>query len=109
MRIFCKKGEIYYADLGVGVGCEQEGKRPVLIIQNDKGNLYSNTTIIAPITSKNKTKLPTHVDILLDEPSIVLCEQIRVIDKNRLINKVQDINNVEMENVEKAIRISLGL
>lgn len=109
MKLFCKKGEIYYADLGIGVGCEQSGKRPVLIIQNDKGNLYSPTTIIIPITSKNKTKLPTHVDILLDEPSTILCEQIKVIDKNRLINKIQDIDNIEMENVEKAIKISLGL
>lgn len=106
---FCKKGEVYYADLGIKVGSEQNGKRPVLIVQNDIGNLYSGTTIVIPITSRNKTKLPTHVDIFIEEPSMALCEQVRVIDKSRLINKIKEITDNEMKNINNALKISLGL
>lgn len=106
---FCKKGEIYYADLGETNGHEQNGIRPVLVVQNDTGNLYSNTTIIAPITTQKKTKLPTHVDINLKEPSTILCEQIKTIDKNRLNSKIKNLNKLDMRKVNKALKISLGL
>ena len=105
-----KRGQIYYADLSPSVGSEQGGKRPVLIIQNDVGNKYSPTTIIAPITSQTKTKVPTHVKVTMPTgiPSIILLEQIRVIDKSRLDSK--PIGRMKsMENVDKAIAISLGL
>ena len=84
------RGEMYYADLGRGIGSEQEGYRPVLIIQNDVGNRYSPTVIVASISSRidGKSKLPTHYYINaedgLREPSVVLLEQIRTIDKHRL-------------------------
>ena len=85
------RGQLYYADLSKGVGSEQEGYRPVLIIQNDVGNKYSPTVIVAAVTSKVgvKPKLPTHYFIEantvgLTAPSIVLLEQLRTLDKRRL-------------------------
>ena len=85
-----KRGDLYYADLSPVVGSEQGGVRPVLIIQNDIGNKYSPTVIIAAITSQiNKAKLPTHIEISaneygLNKDSVILLEQIRTIDKKRI-------------------------
>ena len=84
------RGDMYYADLGRGIGSEQEGYRPVVIIQNNVGNKHSPTVIIASITSKTgvKAKLPTHYYIDAEDglelPSIVLLEQLRTVDKRRL-------------------------
>ena len=87
-----KRSEIYYADLNPVRGSEQGGIRPVLILQNDIGNKHSPTTIVAAITSRQtKAKLPTHVDVTMEgltKDSIVLLEQIRTIDKNRLTEYV---------------------
>ena len=103
------RGEIYYADLGDALGSEQGGIRPVLIIQNNTGNIHSNTTVIVPITSKTKPKLPTHVDIQLDEPSIIMCEQIRVIDKKRFREKIRNASCREIVLVNQALRVSLSI
>lgn len=109
----CRRGEIYYADLSPVIGSEQGGSRPVLIVQNDIGNKYAPTVIVAPITSKvgYKTKIPTHVVLnnipWLESNSIVLVEQIRTIDKCRLDNCKGYIGN--MNAVDKAIGISLGV
>lgn len=109
------RGEIYYADLGDGIGCEQKGLRPVLVIQNDKGNQFSKTTIIAPITSKTeKTKIPTHINIskedsMLSRDSTVLMEQIRIIDKLRIRGKVGKLDELSMKKINAAICISLEL
>ena len=84
------RGDMYYADLGRGIGSEQEGYRPVLILQNNTGNKYSPTVIVAAISSKvdAKAKLPTHYLLQaengLELPSLVLLEQLRTIDKKRL-------------------------
>lgn len=81
------RGELYYADLGKGIGSEQEGYRPVVIIQNNMGNKYSPTVIVAPVTTNHdaKAKLPTHCYIGeesgLDTSSVILLEQLRTIDK----------------------------
>ena len=112
-----KRGDIFYADLSPVVGSEQGGTRPVLILQNDIGNQYSPTTIVAAITSQiAKAKLPTHVEISggsggsgLNKDSVVLLEQIRTIDKSRLFQKVSSLNEPLMSEVEKGIEISLGL
>ena len=84
-----KRGDIVLADLGNAVGSEQGGVRPVLVTQNDVGNKHSPTLIVAPITSKYKKKLPTHIQIGtecgLEVPSIALFEQTRTIDKSRVI------------------------
>nr|WP_269635014.1 type II toxin-antitoxin system PemK/MazF family toxin [Thermosinus carboxydivorans] len=110
-----KRGDIYYANLSPVVGSEQGGHRPVLIIQNDVGNKYSPTVIVAAITSQiSKAKLPTHVEISakqfsLDKDSVVLLEQLRTIDKRRLKEKVTHLSEDIMVKVDEAIRISLGL
>ena len=97
-----KRGDIYYADLRPVVGSEQGGVRPVLIIQNDIGNRYSPTVICAAITSRmNKTKLPTHIEILL--------EQLRTIDKKRLKDKVCHLDARVMNRVNSALKVSLSL
>lgn len=109
------RGDMYYADLGRGIGSEQNGYRPVLIIQNNVGNIHSPTVIIAAITSKvsNKAKLPTHY-ILNSEngivtPSMVLLEQIRTIDKKRLDSYIGHLSDVHLEGINRAIAISVGL
>ena len=85
-----RRGDIYFADLSPVVGSEQGGVRPVLIVQNDVGNKHSPTVICAAITSQmNKAKLPTHIalssaEYALPKDSVILLEQIRTIDKQRL-------------------------
>ena len=108
-----KINEIYYADLSPVIGSEQGGVRPVLVIQNDVGNKFSPTTIVAAITSKqNKAKLPTHIEItegVFEKDSIVLLEQIRTVDKRRLKEYVGKLDNRTMNRVDEAISISVGL
>ena len=109
-----KRGELYYANLSPVVGSEQGGVRPVLVVQNDIGNKYSPTVIVAAITSKlTKAKLPTHIELSaftygLEKDSVVLLEQIRTIDKARLINKIGALDSFRLSQVDKAIMISLG-
>lgn len=101
-----------YADIPEGVGSEQNGYRPVLIIQNNTGNKHSPTTIVALISKcVHKYRLPTHVIVRKQgmEPSMVMCEQIRTIDKKRLKRKLAVLENGEMEYVDEALKISLGL
>lgn len=110
-----KRGDIYYADLRPVVGSEQGGVRPVLIIQNDAGNRHSPTVICAAITSRmNKAKLPTHVEISTKEcdiskDSVILLEQIRTIDKQRLKEKVCHLDEKTLYRVDRALKISLEL
>ena len=111
-----RRGDIYYADLRPVVGSEQGGVRPVLIIQNDVGNKYSPTIIVAAvITSKmNKAKLPTHVELSARQcdmvrDSVILLEQLRTIDKQRLREKICHIDENLQEKVNEALRISLEL
>ncbi|MTI80294.1 MAG: type II toxin-antitoxin system PemK/MazF family toxin [Firmicutes bacterium] len=110
-----KRGDVFYADLSPVVGSEQGGTRPVLILQNDIGNQYSPTTIVAAITSQiAKAKLPTHVEISggqsgLNRDSVVLLEQIRTIDKSRLLQRVCTLQDDLMCDVNKAVEISLGI
>ena len=104
----------YNADLSPVVGSEQGGIRPVLILQNDVGNRYSPTIIVAAITSKiDKAKLPTHIEIEgerhgLPKDSVILLEQIRTIDKRRLKEKLGGLNVPAMSRVEEGLRVSLG-
>lgn len=107
-----KRGEIYYADLSPVIGSEQGGIRPVVIIQNDKGNKYSPTTIVAPITSRKKTRIPTHV--LIDNPclkytSLILLEQIRIIDKTRLREYIGKLTSEELKKLDLAAASSLDI
>lgn len=113
MKTICvKRGDIVWANLGENnVGSEQNGTRPVLIIQNDVGNLHSPTTIVALITTKKKRNLPTHVEIekVLKDDSVVMLEQVRVIDKKRIDGYILSLSNEIMKKIDKAIKISLGL
>lgn len=110
-----KRGDIYFADLSPVTGSEQGGNRPVVIIQNDIGNKFSPTVIVAAITSKiNKAKLPTHIEISADEyrlqkDSVILVEQIRTIDKKRLQDRIGHLTDDLMTKVNEAIAISFGL
>ena len=110
-----KRGDIYYADLSPVVGSEQGGIRPVLIVQNDVGNRFSPTVIAAAITSqKYKTNLPTHIRVNADgcglaKDSIVLLEQVRTIDKQRLKEKMGSLDTGSMGRVDKALSVSFGL
>ena len=110
-----KRGDIYYADLRPVVGSEQGGVRPVLIIQNDAGNRHSPTVICAAITSRmNKAKLPTHVELSAAEcditkDSVVLLEQKRTIDKQRLKERVCPLATDTLKRVNYALKISLEL
>lgn len=110
-----KRGEIYYADLSPVVGSEQGGIRPVLIVQNDVGNKYSPTVIAAAITSQqDKTELPTHIkvdadDCGLSKNSIVLLEQVRTIDKQRLKERMGSLGSGAMNRIDRALSVSFGL
>lgn len=110
-----KRGDVFFADLSPVVGSEQGGTRPVLVIQNDIGNRFSPTVIIAAITAQiQKAKLPTHVEIDakkygFERDSVILLEQLRTIDKSRLTDKITQLDHPLMKEVEEALAISLGL
>lgn len=110
-----KRGDVFYADLSPVVGSEQGGVRPVLIVQNDVGNKYSPTVIVAAITSQiNKAKLPTHIEISgedygLNKDSVILLEQVRTVDKRRLKERIGHLDDERMEMVNTGLVISLGL
>ncbi|PZE20805.1 type II toxin-antitoxin system PemK/MazF family toxin [Paenibacillus xerothermodurans] len=110
-----KRGDVFFADLSPVVGSEQGGIRPVLIIQNDIGNRFSPTVIVAAITAQiQKAKLPTHVEIEaeahgFDRDSVILLEQIRTIDKQRLTDKITHLDEETMRKVDDALQISVGL
>ncbi|MDO4746616.1 MAG: type II toxin-antitoxin system PemK/MazF family toxin [Bacillota bacterium] len=113
-RIY-RRGDIYLVDLGAHYGSEQGGCRPVLLIQNNVGNYYGPTLIVAPITSRytKKVNQPTHYVLMgvdtLPSPSMVLAEQILTIDKSRVIKPLGKVSVEQMKNIDKAIMVSLGL
>ena len=110
-----KRGDIFYADLSPVVGSEQGGIRPVLIVQNNIGNKFSPTVIVAAITSQNsKNNLPTHITLSargcgLAKDSVVLLEQVRTLDKKRLKEKIGNLDDFFMSRVDEALTISFGL
>ena len=110
-----KRGDVFFADLSPVVGSEQGGVRPVLVIQNDIGNRFSPTVIVAAITAQiQKAKLPTHVELDasahgFDRDSVVLLEQIRTIDKQRLTDKITHLDDETMRKVDDSLLISVGL
>jgi len=114
-QLAVRRGDIFYADLSPVVGSEQGGIRPVLIIQNDMGNRHSPTVIAAAITSRTtKAKLPTHIDISasghgLTKDSVVLLEQIRTLDKQRLQKKMGHLDGATMQRVDEALSVSFGM
>lgn len=109
-----KRGDIYRADLDPVVGSEQGGIRPVVIVQNDKGNRHSPTVIVAAITSRQKKPaMPLHVPIApeesgLKQPSLVLCEQLRTLEKQRLKKQLGHLPPEAMARIDHALALSLG-
>lgn len=110
-----KRGDVYYVDFGEGYGSEQGGVRPAVIVQNNVGNKYSPTVIVAPMTSRrSKSPLPTHVYLSaeacgLSKDSIVLMEQIRTFDKVKLLKKVGSLKNDDMYKINHALQVSFGI
>ena len=112
-EVMIRRGDVYYADLSPVVGSEQGGVRPVVVVQNDKGNRYSKTIIVAPISKKmSKPPIPTHVifsDDSLSYVSMILCEQLRTIDKKRLGQWICTLDEKTLEKINRAIRVSLSI
>lgn len=109
-----KLGDIFYANLNPTIGSEQDGVRPVLVVQNNKGNRFSPTIVIIPITSSlSKTSIPSHVELRsttgLEKKSIALVEQIRTLDKKRILRKITSISKEDLENVKLAIKQNLNI
>ena len=112
-----RRGDVYYIDkkdieVEPVVGSEQKGRRPVIVIQNDTGNKYSPTTIVAYITTQKKHGLPTHVVLhsnILRRASTAMLEQIRTVSKNRLNTYLGTLTDAEMQKIDRALRISLNL
>ncbi|MBQ6943675.1 MAG: type II toxin-antitoxin system PemK/MazF family toxin [Ruminococcus sp.] len=106
-----KRGDLFYADLNPVIGSEQGGIRPVLVVQNNVGNMHSPTIVVLPITSSNKPSLPVHAKVddndLLTDGSIALAEQIRTIDKRRLRSYIGSLDSDAMKRVDEIIKISL--
>lgn len=108
-----KRGDVYYAELNPTIGSEQGGRRPVVIIQNDLGNKHSTTVIVAMVTSQRKKQIPTHIPVgnaeRLTRTSIIMAEQLRTIDKKRIGYYICTLNEETMEQLDKALKISLAL
>ncbi|MBE5815654.1 MAG: type II toxin-antitoxin system PemK/MazF family toxin [Clostridiales bacterium] len=110
-----KRGDIYMARLDPVIGSEQGGRRPVLIVQNDRGNRYSPTVIVVPLTgSEKKGRLPTHVLLPggeggVQKPSVVLCEQVRTLEKTRLTRYMGSLSQEKLKEVEAALSVSLDM
>lgn len=112
--VVCRRGDIFFANLNPVIGSEQGGIRPVLILQNDRANRFSPTTIVAAITSAVKKTLPTHILLpadryRFDKDSVVLLEQVRTIDKRRLKNRIGRLHEEEKVYLERALLASFGL
>ena len=112
-KVTIKRGDILLADLNPIIGSEQGGERPVLVVENDVGNLHSPTIVVAIISSKiEKGRLPTHVFVqrgVLPLDLLVCTEQIRTIDKSRIFKYLGRLSDEEMKNVDKALKISVGV
>ncbi len=108
-----KRGDMYYADLHPVIGSEQGGVRPVVVIQNNVGNHYSPTVIVAAITGRNKKGMPTHVNIHeqpgLRKTSVAMLEQIRTVDRERLQDYIGQMDKQTMHDIDQAIAVSFGL
>lgn len=109
-----RRGEIYYLDWSPGRGSEQTGFRPGLVIQNDLGNEYSSTTIVAAVSTRASRSYPFHVNITPDDsglprPSIVKCDQLQTVDRTRLVRRLGALGPTKMREIDRALLLSLSL
>ena len=103
------RGDVFLCDLGESQGSIQGGTRPVVVVQNNQGNLHSSTCIVVPVTSKDKPKLRTHLYITLDVESTVLCEQLLTIMSAQLKNRIYRLTEAETQELDNALMVSLGI
>ena len=103
------RGSVYYGNLGTNGEGVQSGVRPLLVVQNDTGNRHAKTTIVVPITTKQKRKMPTHFNIQMGKVSIVLCEQITIVHKSQLFDHIYTLTDTELAELDKALMASLGI
>lgn len=109
-----KRGDVYLVNLEPALGVEMKKTRPAVIIQNDVGNKFSHTVIVAPITTGKELKIPTEVAVKAGEgglknDSVIRLQQIRTLDKRRLKKRWGSLTRETMQKVDEAIKISLGL
>ena len=104
-----ERRDVYRCALGDNGEGIQSGTRPVLIVSNNIGNKHAKILIVAPITSKRKTQLPTHFDIKLERKSTVLCEQLTIVHKSKLFDKMYSLNEADLDELDKALTVSLGI
>ncbi|MHA6530121.1 type II toxin-antitoxin system PemK/MazF family toxin [Paenibacillus sp. BAC0078] len=106
-----KRGEVFFADLSPVVGSEQGGVRPVVVVSNDITNKFSPTITILPVTKQiRKAKLPTHVEVSIDDDKcVILAEQVRTIDKQRLLDKITTLDATITKGIDYAIQVNTGL
>ena len=113
LRTGIRRGDIFMADLPKGIGCEQGGRRPVVVIQNDVGNFRSPLVIVASVTGARKRPMPTHVPLGkaqgLSRPSLLLLESIYTIDKSRLMQYLGHLQPEKIMQMDRAAGISIGL
>lgn len=108
--IECKRGDIFICDLGYGYHSEQGGKRPCVVVSNDKANTFSPVITVVPLTTAAKKRLPTHCEISATlYKSIALCEQLVSISKDKLVRYIGESNATELQNIDRAIKIQLAL
>jgi mRNA interferase MazF len=112
-RQFPRRGEVYWVDFGAGEGSEQQGQRPAVVVSNDVNNQHSTVVLVAAITSKIPAKPYPHTVFLpagpLREDGTILCNQIRTMAKNRLKRCQGDLDEQRLEELDRALVISLGL
>lgn len=112
-----KRGEVYYADLGQKQSSRdsiQRGRRPVLVVSNNKANTYSPAITIVPLTTRNKHRLPTHVEFDLPNHgemvlNTALCEQVRTINVDQLYFKIGSLDDDIMTEINKCLKVALAL
>ena len=109
-----RRGDIWWLDWSPGRGSEQLGRRPAVVIQNDLGNQYSPTTIVAAVTTQGRPEYPFIVGISASEcglprDSFVNLAQVLTVDKSRLVQKAGRLTNEKLEEVDRALAVSLGL
>lgn len=104
-----KRGDIYFVNDTNQGGSEQNRNRPAVIVSNDLGNTFSSIVEVVFLTTQPKKVLPTHCFILAKKQSVALCEQITTISKERLGTYIRSCSALEMQNLNNALAVSLGL
>lgn len=110
MQVVVKRGDIFYVGGGMATGSEMRANRPAVVVSNDDGNKYAPIVEMVFLTTREKESLPTHVRInSAERPSLALCEQIMTVCKSRLERRIGSVTAEEMQNIDNALKISLGI